>query len=87
MTVGDFFQIVFQGIVNTELSTIGSIIIVILFFGSIYLVGKKYFDWLGNWVEKFKNPFVKFIVYIILSAGILALIFYIILLSIMKFII
>ena len=78
---GDLFQTGIQGIVNTELTTIGVIIIIILFFGTIYFIGQKYFDWLGKWVENFKNPFIKFIVYIILSAGVLALIFFIIILG------
>ena len=81
MTIGEFFQRLFQGFVNIELAAIGSIILVILIFGSIYLIGQKYFDWLGNWVEKFRNPFIKFVVYIILSVGVLALIFLIIIIG------
>lgn len=78
MTVGDFFQKfgdvlqkLFQGIINTEISTIGAIIVgiilVILFIGAFFFIGDKYWSWLNDWVEKIKNPFIKFVVWVILS--------------------
>lgn len=69
MTIGDLFQRLFQGFVNTELTTISTIILLILFFGSFYLIGKKYKDWLDDWVENFKNPFIKFVVWVFFSLG------------------
>ena len=82
MTVGDFFQKLFQGIINTEISAIGAIIvgiiILILFIGAFFYIGDKYWSWLNDWVEKIKNPFIKFVVWVILSVVGASLILFII---------